>query len=310
MKNTIQLLLNNGLESFRQLRRFISIRKKSTSILDICKKNYKYRMLNFWNKYANTLEGYLENNNIPLGFLDIPMIRNTMFVDANGTWQDMQMKLLRKMVKEQRLKEYLIEPIVGLPTIKDSMFLTSHNSIHHLYHLLFFSKKSKFSFTKKLEVFEFGGGYGNMAKIIRRISPRSTYSGIDIPQFTTLQYIYLSSIFNESDVNLVDRSQIILRGKINLLTYKENQLNLFNKRKIDLFIATWSLSEAPIRVQNYFKKNNFFNARYLLFAYQKNNKKAINAENIKLIPESYSIIYNAETDYVKGNFYLFARKNI
>ena len=80
------------------------------------------------------------------------------------------------------------------------------------------------------------------------------------------------------------------------------------KREIDLFVATWSLSETSKNMQNYFKKLNYFNAKYLLFAYQKNNQMFKYAENIKLLPNSYESIYNSETRYIKDNFYLFAKK--
>jgi putative sugar O-methyltransferase len=257
---------------------------------------------------ALILENYLKKENIPLNFLNMPLLKNSMFVTKGGIWQQLQLNLLNKKIKSSLLKTYLKESIIGFPKITNFHFLTSHNSIHHLYHLALFCEKCKFVFNRRIEILEFGGGYGNMAKIIKRMSPLSTYAIIDIPQFTTLQYIYLSSVFNEDSVNLVDESQNIEKGKFNLLTYKRNLVNLFNKREIDLLIATWSLSESPKSIQNYFKRMNYFNAKYLLFAYQKNNQMFKFAENISILPNSYKLIYNSETKYIKDNYYLFARR--
>lgn len=291
-----------------QLINFYAVRRKSSIILDTCKKNYKNEMSKELCSVAHILENYLKKKKIPLNFLHIPFFRHSMFLSKGGTWQKLQLNLLNKNIENNLLKTYLKESIIGFPKITDFHFLTSHNSIHHLYHLTLFCEKSKFNFDSKIEILEFGGGYGNMAKIIKRMNPLSTYSIIDIPQFTTLQYVYLSSVFNEDSVNLVDKSQSIENGKFNLLTYKRGLVNLFKKRKIDIFIATWSLSETSISIQNYFKRMNYFNAKYLLFAYQKNNQMFKFAENIGILPDSYKLIYKSETEYIKDNYYLFAKK--
>lgn len=292
----------------KQLINFYAVRKKSNTILDICNKNYKNELSKELFENAFILEKYLKKKKIPLNFLHIPFFKHSMFLTKGGIWQQLQLNLLNKKIKSDQLKVYLKESIIGFPKITDFHFLTSHNSIHHLYHLILFCEKCKFRFDRRIEILEFGGGYGNMAKIIRRMSPLSTYSIIDIPQFTTLQYVYLSSIFSENSVNLVDKSQNIEKGKFNLLTYKRSLVNLYNKRKIDIFIATWSLSESPKSIQNYFKRMNYFNAKYLLFAFQKSNQMFKFAENIGILPNSYRLIYKSETEYIKDNYYLFATK--
>lgn len=96
---------------------------KSNIILDICRKNYKYGMLKIWNKYAKNLENFLEKNNLPLNFLSMPLIKNSMFVNKGGVWQKLQLKLLNKSLKNNRLKEYLKESIIELPTIKNIHFI-------------------------------------------------------------------------------------------------------------------------------------------------------------------------------------------
>src|SRR3989344_5059360 len=171
---------------FNQLINFYSVRRKSNIILDICKKNYKNEMSKELYRIALILENYLRKQKIPLNFLHIPFFKNSMFVSKGGTWQQLQLNLLNKKIKSSLLKTYLEEPIIGFPKITNIHFFTSHNSIHHLYHLTLFCEKCKFSFDRKVEILEFGGGYGNMAKIIRKMSPLSTYSIIDIPQCTTL----------------------------------------------------------------------------------------------------------------------------
>ena len=102
------------------------------------------------------------------------------------------------------------------------------------------------------------------AKIYKRFSKKITYIIIDIPIFTCLQWLYLSSIFGEKNVNLIKNiSDNIENEKINLIpvVFIENY-NLNG----DLFISTWALSESNEYSQELVIKKNWFNAPHLLLA--------------------------------------------
>jgi hypothetical protein len=157
-------------------------------------------------------------------------------------------------------------------------------------------------------VVEFGGGYGSMCRLMRRISLNTTYIIIDLPIFSFIQFYYLKQIHGESEVNIIlsDEDKII-PNKVNLIPIDELLVDKIKTVEPDLFIATWSLSEANKYAQEYIYKNGFFDSKFILIAHQKSSKQFEHAESIKL-PEEYTKIYSEETEYIPDNYYLFAKK--
>ena len=151
-------------------------------------------------------------------------------------------------------------------------------------------------------VIEWGGGYGNMAKLFRRFNNKHTYTIIDTPLFSCLQWLYLSTIFGEDSVKILRNSEeSIYKGKINLLPvcFSES-IDLY----ADLFIATWSLSESSKYAQDYVKSEKFFNAEHLLIAYQDRNDDLPDADRVGSIAENFGAIIK-DIDFLPGNHYAF-----
>ena len=76
---------------------------------------------------------HMGNNAI---FLQDRIIKNTMFLSTGGKWQNNQIKYLESEIDEKKLKNLLQENCVGYPTITSFKYNSSHNLIHHLYHLI------------------------------------------------------------------------------------------------------------------------------------------------------------------------------
>ena len=160
-------------------------------------------------------------------------------------------------------------------------------------------------------VVEIGGGYGNMAKIFKKLRPESTYIIIDIPIFSYIQALYLKILFGRDAVSLISKKdQMVNKGKINIVPLNEkNILEIGGAiQDTDIFISTWALSESNQKMQDLVKKLHYFNAKYLLLAYQKSNNSFGLAENIKDVRPDYSVSFDAETEYLRDNFYLFAKR--
>lgn len=158
---------------------------------------------------------------------------------------------------------------------------------------------------------EVGGGYGNMAKIFKKMRADATYIIIDIPLFSYIQTVYLKSIFGSESVNMVHGTEPQLKkGKINLVPLDKKILLLIDKNitNVDLFISTWALSESNEYMQNCIRSIDYFKSKYLLMAYQRSSSSFGNAENIVHTTSAYKIIYNEETEYTKDNYYLFAKR--
>lgn len=255
-----------------------------------------------WKKFNSKIESAL----LPFprfSFLMNSTIRFTMFFTMGKTIYNYQLSYLKKTFSKKKLNNILQEDPVGNPTPLYSEYLTSHNSVHHLFHLLKFINKTSCNFDKINTVVEWGGGYGNMAKITQRLTNKKlTYIIIDTPIFSCLQWLYLSTIFGENCVKLLQKPEdTILSKKINILP-----LCFLDKHDIsaDVFISTWGLSESTKFSQDYVFSHNWFNANLLLLAYQKNDEQLPQAERIgKYAFRSGALL--TEISFLPGNYYAF-----
>lgn len=274
----------------------------------------KYDFLEFvvpqWSKNMIEIERFFLDG-FSFSFLNHPVIKATMFMYTLPRWRDVQKALISKFLTKAGAKEILREYDIGKPLLNDVEYVTSGNSIHHLYHLLKFFKETKTSTSAINTVVEVGGGYGNMAKIYKKINKESTYIIIDIPIFSYIQAVYLKTIFGREAVHIVHGSNFnIKNGLINVIPLDKKVFSTIDKiiDNTDLFISTWALSESNEAMQNYVKSASYFKAKYLLLAYQKSNSSFAHAENVKKIGENYGIIFNDETEYLKDNYYLFCKR--
>lgn len=108
------------------------------------------------------------------------------------------------------------------------------NRSHMAYHLAKFEASTSTSIEDYGRVLEFGGGYGEMARIVRETGMSGSYTIVDLPELSALQRYYLS-LAGIDDVAVSD---------IDGLTPSE-----VTGRDAGLFIATWSLSESPLAVR-------------------------------------------------------------
>jgi len=204
-------------------------------------------------------------------FIDQPIIKQTMFVTNGGSWMDKQVKFIEDFWNiddpgsEGWMQNILEEPHIGGADIHCQKYKCSHNSIHHLYHITnFLNYKNSVARSLFNSVVEWGGGYGNMARIIRGINYQCDYTIIDLPHYCALQYIYLSCFFGPSSVNLVSKNNPKLEGKINIIP-----INMLDNIDItcDLFISTWALTESSTYSQAFVLDKNIFGAKNLLCAF-------------------------------------------
>ena len=110
-----------------------------------------------------------------------------------------------------------------------------------------------------------------MSKIFLRINPESTYCIVDTPLFCSLQWLYLSSIYGESRLNLISNSKHRIKPKkINIVP-----VGLASQipQRADLFVSTWGLSESSQKCVDLVISKNWFSARHILLALQKGGEK-------------------------------------
>lgn len=256
-----------------------------------------------WNDYNLKLEKvFLPYPNF--SFLENNLIRGTMFMNVGGHMQKKELDLLEDRFSKNTLCYLLEEDYVGKPFLSNSKYLTSHNSIHHLYHICRFLNKTDCNFDKISTIVEWGGGYGNMIKLLGRLNALSnkTYIIIDTPLFSCIQWLYLSTILGSDCINvLTNEKKDIESGKINLVT-----LGLLKDIDIcaDLFISTWGLSESSKYSQDFVVSNKWFNSKHLLLSYQINSKKLPHAERIEELAKGLAASIE-KIDFLPDNYYVF-----
>lgn len=273
---------------------------------DIYNKLKKYDIteftMPFWENYNAKLEKIFLPYP-PFSFLKDPIIRSTMFVTRGGRFLREELAFLEKKISKTKLKSLLQEDYVGDPLLSSSKYLTSHNNIHNLYHLVRFLDKIKCNLSQLDTTCEWGGGYGNMAKIFKRLKSKPcTYVILDTPLFSCLQWLYLSTILGEKSVNLLQSPEgTIDAEKVNLIP-----ICFLDRHRIsaDLFISTWGLSDSSKYSQDYVITRQWFNSKHILLAYQDSSSSWPDADRVgKFAAKSGVTIEDIE--FLPGHHYAF-----
>lgn len=235
----------------------------------------------------------------PVDFLSCRALIDTMFVVGDQKWLDTQINYLKKHLGV-KYKKMIKEDSIGSPKIIDNIG-TSHNTIHHIYHLLFFNEKTGVSFSKINTVIEWGGGYGNMAKLWKKhFNKESTYIIIDTSLFCSIQWLYLSSVLGKNNIHLLSsRNCKIRKGAINLVPIALlDELNI----KGDLFVSTWGLSESKKEAQDFVMSKKWFGCKNILIGFQDSTPELKHASRLgKLAKNDGAKIINIE--FIPNNHY-------
>jgi hypothetical protein len=221
-----------------------------------------------WDSWSGKIRSAFKKE-VPLGFLSHPLIAYTMVLAGKGgAIQETRMRIAAcsEILGIETTKSLLLEDFVGLPIISNSEFITSANRAHHSSHLAYYYKLTNKYLWQLGSIVEWGGGYGNMARILRRMNASLTYIIVDLPELLSLQYVYLASLEGEENINIItSKESSIITGKVNLVS---SEFLMAGNYQIvcDAFISTWALTECPKYIQQYVSNNNFFNAREVFIA--------------------------------------------
>src|SRR5690606_30862785 len=174
----------------------------------------------YWDDWIKKISMSFKKS-VSIDFLNQPEISYTMvFSHTNGFLAAAKrVRDIKKVFSENETKMLLREDYIGGPNIANFEYLASANRSHHAYHLSRYTALTGKKIWEHNSLVEFGGGYGNMARIIKRMNPKITYTIIDLPELLSLQYVYLTALHGEDSVKCVsDVNGKITKGKINLIT--------------------------------------------------------------------------------------------
>jgi hypothetical protein len=197
----------------------------------------------------------------PIDFLRHPIVRKTMFA-AGGRLYSREVKYLETRYAPDELCKLLREDRIGRPPLRSRHYVTSSNRVHHLYHLSRFEAATRVNLDALRIVVEWGGGYGDFARVFRR-RRCCTYVIIDLPLMSAIQWLYLTAVLGAQDVQLVRGDGALVDGCVNIVPVGLAEL----VGRADLFISTWALSESSPSAIDLATDRGWLESQHLLLAF-------------------------------------------
>lgn len=227
----------------------------------------------FWERINQTVkEEILDPGNE--NFLQHEAIRYTAY-STDHTRTSFQLGFMVGLRGAEYVRSILEdEPTFGNPDLVEHEFgiVCSSNSVQMLYHLLYWEHKTGRRIEGLREIFEWGGGYGAMARLILKMNPKIKYRMVDTPTFVDLQVFYLKNVIDplKLDVTVETVDQAILDGPV------------------DLFISTWALSESGESSMRHAAQSEAISrAKHVLLAYQRSDENFEIADKVVDILNEY-----------------------
>ena len=296
LSNFLRKILS--LLSFWSLNDLNSIKSRDKKILKIIEK--KLNSINFDKKYLKNTHNVFNKKILDLlkkreltNFLRKNFIQKMFFVHN-------RLFILKELLELKKDKNWILykklieEDNVGNPVRYFLYPKSSGNRINHVYHLSVLTKEFNINLKKLNNVFEFGGGYGCMARIFSKINKRTVFTCFDTSIVNLLQYYYLKQ--NNLDVGFSKKNKFHLISNIKKINTRYSN---------SLFIANWSLSETPINFRKKFIKS-IKNSKLILISFQENFENIDNLKyfkNLKKNLEKKFEIKIIKNEFYKGNFF-------
>lgn len=240
-------------------------------------------------------------------FLRWDVVMETMFV-ANAAYLADELAYLKSLDEwMHRWKPAITESAIGCPVPFFKYPRSSGNLLHHAYHLARFEQESGLRVEQMTQIFEFGGGYGSMCRLVHKLGFKGRYLIFDLPPFSALQTYYLESIGLKVHDNAALRDEMV-SGVFCLSS--SDYLKQIGQQSGGLFLATWSLSETPLHVRNGLEELISQSAGFLI-GYQERFGEMNNERYFSGLRQGRQDLNWAlhPIDWLPGNFYLFGWPN-
>jgi len=228
------------------------------------------------------LTNFLRNSFVQKMFF----VHNRLFIlkELNEIKHNESWKFYKKIIEEDDVGDpirYFLYP------------KSSGNRINHVYHLSVLSSECNVNLKKINKVFEFGGGYGCMARIFSKINKKISYTCFDTNYVNLLQYYYLKQ--NNLNVGFSKKNDFYLLSNL-----KHNKNYFSNNISKYTFIANWSLSETPIKFRKKFY-SLIKNSEIILICFQEKFEKINNLKYFLNIKKKLK--HNFRIKIIKNKFY-------
>ena len=135
-----------------------------------------------------------------------------MFFVHNRLFILNELKYLYRDIKWNFYKKLLVEDNVGNPVRYFLYPKSSGNKINHVFHLCTLINQFNIDIKKIKNVFEFGGGYGCMARIFSKINKDIKYTCFDTFHVNLIQFYYLK--YNDLNVGFSKKNNFFLTSEL------------------------------------------------------------------------------------------------
>tara|TARA_Y100000741_G_C18250445_1_gene557115 strand:- start:1079 stop:2023 length:945 start_codon:yes stop_codon:yes gene_type:complete len=288
-KNNLELVKKRDKRILKNIRSKLNTFSKKNNSLKKTHKIFRKKILFLLNN--GNLYNFLRNNFIQKMFF----VHNRFFILK-------ELNILKKNKNWEFYKKIIKEDNVGDPIRYFLYPKSSGNKINHVYHLNILSSEFNVNLKKIKKVFEFGGGYGCMARIFSKINNNVSYICFDTNYVNLLQYYYLKQ--NNLNVGFSKKNKFYLISDL-----KNKKQYLTSKITKYLFIANWSLSETPIKF-----RENFFdiikNSHYILISFQEKFEEVDNLKYFKNMQKKLCRTFKIKivsNEFYKGNIFNYQK---
>ena len=256
-----------------------------------------------WSQNIAALESYFANQ-MNENFISNEVVNGTM-VFTNRKAHKRELKNISDAFDKNVVEEIISKNLNAAFLSGKSRRSTLINSAHHLHHLMRFEQRTGRKFKAIQSVVEFGGGYGNMARVVDNFGTCKTYSIVDLLLFSCIQYVFLSTAAGNDRVAFNDGdSKVNTRFHLHPLFRTDSPTNL----RGELFLSTWALSESTRATYEWVISCDWFGATSLLLAYNEHWQPWHENELEESLASNGWLIIKEAIPFLPGSYYLFATR--
>ncbi len=175
--------LNKNIDIFKDRKISEKIRNKIKKKINFINLKKTHQIFN------NKIYLLLKSNNLK-NFLRQSFIQKMFFVH-NRYFIYKELKVLKRDKNWSFYKKLLEEDHIGNPVRYFLYPRSSGNKINHVFHLYILKNEFKIKLKDINKIFEFGGGYGCMARVFSKINKNINYLCFDTYYVNLLQYYFL-----------------------------------------------------------------------------------------------------------------------
>lgn len=256
-----------------------------------------------WSQNIADLESYFIGQ-MNEDFISNQIINGTM-VFTNREAHRLEMQNISAAFNKKKTEEIISRGLNPAFLAGQSRRSTLINSAHHLHHLMRFEQVTGKKITDIGSAVEFGGGYGNMARIVRNIGACKAYSIVDLLLFSCIQYVFLSTVAGDDQVAFNNGNA---RGNVPLLLHPLFRTDSPASLRGELFLSTWALSESSRATYEWVIACDWFGASNLLLAYHEHWRPWHGNELEESLANNGWRVAKEAIPFLPGSFYLFATR--